>query len=441
MEVEEVIPSAKRLIKSLRDVGYDFSTAVADIVDNSIEWGATVVNIDVKYSAKDSWVRIADNGKGMDEEQIKEAMRFGSERTYNKDALGKFGLGLKTASLSQCRYLAVASRNIAHGKISQYCWDLDHIERVDKWEIVKISDKKIGEVVLGPLNKDKGTGTVVWWWKLDRILEYKHPRSEVAQTRVATMCRDLESHLAMVFHRFLSGDVEGREKIKISINGNLIAPWDPFARKEKTIALQPGTLTVEYEEGVTGVIVLQPYILPSQQEFSTPEEFNKAGGPGGWNHQQGFYIYRADRLIQSGGWCRLRVADEHTKLARIALSFSPDLDSAFKINVSKMKVQLPSEDRDWFDSSVKTLVKAARERYDGKEKGGRSPSGSSRNEPPKSISTSVSHIKNTETGDSSKMWTLEELEEKILKLAKPYQRLMLKKIFDKLKKNLGVKDE
>jgi hypothetical protein len=237
----------------------------------------------------------------------------------------------------------------------------------------------------------------------------------------------------------MSGDVEGREKVSISINGNLIEAWDPFAKKEKTIAL-PSTLTIEHE-GAEGVITLQPYILPSQQEFSTLEEFNKAGGPGGWNHQQGFYIYRAGRLIQSGGWCRLRVADEHTKLARIALSFSPALDAAFKINVSKMQVQLPNEYRDWFDSAVKTLVKPARERYDRKEKGNHHSAGTSGTGSPKSISTSASHITNTEISPSAKTWTLEELEEKILKIAKPYQRPMLKRIFDKLKKKLGEKDE
>jgi len=438
MEAEEVIPSAKRLIKSLRDVGYEFPTAVADIVDNSIEWGATAIDIDVIYNAKNSYVRISDNGKGMDEGQIKEAMRFGSERKYKKDALGKFGLGLKTASLSQCRYLAVASRNVAQGKISHYCWDIDYIESVDKWEILKISEKKIEQSVFEPLNKNKGTGTVIFWWRLDRILEYKHPRSEAAQARIASMCRDLEMHLAMVFHRFLSGDVQNKKKVEISLNGNIIEPWDPFARKEKTIILQPSTLTVEHD-GVAGTIIFQPYILPSQQEFSTLDEFNKAGGPEGWNHQQGFYVYRADRLIQSGGWCRLRVPDEHTKLARAALSFSPELDDAFKLNVSKMQAQLPSEYRDWFDSAVKTLVKAARERYD--KKGTRHSSGSSGSGSPKSISTSASDISNTGTGPAPKMWTLDELEGKILKLAKPYQRPMLKKIFEKLRKNLGAKDE
>jgi len=129
----EVIPSAKRLMKSLRNMGYDFAQAVADIVDNSIEAQASVVRIDVRFEADDSWVRIADNGVGMTPEQVREAMRYGSERGYSDDDLGKFGLGLKTASMSQCQRLSVASRwNPDRADIAAYCWDLDHIERTNQ---------------------------------------------------------------------------------------------------------------------------------------------------------------------------------------------------------------------------------------------------------------------------------------------------------------------
>ena len=106
----EVIPGARRLIMSLRNMGYDFAQAVADVVDNSIEAGASLVAIDIEFDGDDSWVRIADNGKGMNAEQLREAMRYGAERNYDENDLGKFGLGLKTASMSQCQCLSVASR-------------------------------------------------------------------------------------------------------------------------------------------------------------------------------------------------------------------------------------------------------------------------------------------------------------------------------------------
>jgi hypothetical protein len=339
----ELIPSARRMINSLRDLGYDFASAVADLVDNSIEAGATVIAIDVEFDGDDSWVRIADNGCGMSPAQLREALRYGAERDYDEEDLGKFGLGLKTASLSQCRRLTVASRTSPQrASVTAYCWDLGHIGATDRWEILPVGSDEPGPSVRGPLKET--TGTVVLWQRLDRMLGYQLPYGVPARKRLLTMCRELETHLGMVFHRFLAGEIPGK-KLTILINGNEVAAWDPFARGENKLKTRaPRDLTVEHE-GVTGVVRLEPYVLPHQQEFSSPDAFRRASGPASWNQQQGFYIYRAGRLIQSGGWCRLRAVDEHTKLARISVSFNPILDDAFKINVAKMRVQLPSEIR------------------------------------------------------------------------------------------------
>ena len=179
----EVIPSARRLIKSLRDMGYDFAQAVADVVDNSIEAGAFLVAIDVEFDGDDSWVRIADNGKGMTPDELREAMRFGAEREYDDEDLGKFGLGLKTASLSQCQCLSVASRwNRDRADIAAYSWDLDHIERTNRWEILPLEKNRLGRAIRKPLKET--TGTVVLWERLDRILGYKLPYGENARKRL-----------------------------------------------------------------------------------------------------------------------------------------------------------------------------------------------------------------------------------------------------------------
>jgi hypothetical protein len=366
VEAHEVIPSARRLIKSLRDMGYDFSAAVADLVDNSVEAAASLVAIDIEFDADDSWVRIADNGRGMTAEELREAMRYGSDRDYDDNDLGKFGLGLKTASMSQCQRLSVASRaNPDRANIAAYCWDLDHIEKTNRWEILPLDRNGLGPAVRAPLGES--TGTVVLWQRLDRILGFKHPYGEFARKRLSQMCRELEEHLSMVFNRFLRGEVRSK-RLRILLNGNEVTPWDPFCRSEPaTRSLEEILLPIEYE-GVTGVVRIEPFILPHQDDFSSPEAFRRASGPNNWNQQQGFYIYRAGRMIQSGGWSRLRTADEHTKLARIAISFAPALDEAFKINVAKMRVQIPGSIREEIARAISPVTKLAREVYDRKSR-------------------------------------------------------------------------
>ena len=361
----EVIPSAGRLIRSLRDLGYDFTQAVADVVDNSIEARATKVAVDIEFDGDDSSVRIADNGIGMKPDELREAMRYGSNRDYDDEDLGKFGLGLKTASMSQCQRLSVASRwNAERADIAAYSWDLDHIEKTNRWEILPLERNRLGPAIREPL-KDT-IGTVVLWQRLDRILGFKHPYGEAARKRLSHMCRDLELHLGMVFHRFLMGEARSK-RLKLLVNGNEVKPWDPFCTSEqKTKRLSHVVLPIEYE-GTKGKVLIEPFILPHQVDFSSQEAFRVASGPASWNQQQGFYFYRAGRMIQSGGWSNLRAPDEHTKLARIALRFSPTLDDAFKINVAKMRVQLPASIRDGVRDAIVPVIKLAREVYDRKQ--------------------------------------------------------------------------
>jgi len=369
--VEEVIPSAKRLINSLRSLGYEFPTAVAELIDNSIEADATEVVIKVEFDGENSWVMIADNGRGMSADTLKEAMRFGSAKVYNETSLGKFGLGLKTASFSQCKHWLVATRsNPLDNEIISYKWYLDHVNRTDRWEILPIMNNSLDSVIRDYLQKK--TGTVVLWQRLDRIIGYENPDSERARKRLTTMCRDLEEHLAMVFHRFLMGEVS-RKKLRIFLNDNEILPWDPYARNEKaTKEIDVIRIPLEHD-GVHGEVVIEPYILPPMKAFSSPQAHSKAAGPKKWNQQQGFYIYRNNRMIQSGGWCRIRTYEEHIKLARFAINFSSKIDGAFRIDVSKMYVQLPSQIRKDVEVKTQPMVIRAREIYDNAEKSSSSP--------------------------------------------------------------------
>lgn len=362
----EVIPSARRLVKSLRDVGYEFVTAVADLIDNCIEAKAKTVWVDLVWEGENSYISIADNGEGMHLATLKEAMRFGSEREYESEDLGKFGLGLKTASLSQCLRFTVATRsNPSRADINAYCWDVDHVSETNRWEIMPVRAAELHEGVRQHL-KDTA-GTVVIWERLDRILGYKRPDGESARKQFNAMCRELEDHIAMVFHRFLAGEVRGK-RLAIYVNGNKVMPWDPFARKEEnTKPLEVKTFKHDGSSG-KGDIIIEPFVLPHQSRFSSQDAFNRASGPEKWNKQQGFYIYRADRMIQSGGWCGLRALDEHRKLARIAISFQPKLDDEFKINVAKMRVSLPSAMRDIIAKAIGPAVALAEDEYRQRER-------------------------------------------------------------------------
>ena len=360
-EVTEIIPSARRLMTSLRDIGYDLPIAVADLVDNSIDANARRVEIIYRHD-EESWLRVADDGLGMSHRMLDEAMRYGTEREYRQNDLGHFGLGLKTASLSQCRCLTVASRTTPRGRIAIRRWDLDHVLRTNRWELHRLLPSTAPQEISEALRGQRGT--VVLWQQLDRLLAYKLPGGERARVAVDQQVSALREHLAMVFHRFLSGEAyNGTTRLMITVNDTPVQAWDPYARDEPFTQVLPAQqLPVETDAGHTTLSV-QPYVLPNQMQFSSVDAHNAAAGPLRWNRQQGVYIYRRDRLIQSGGWNRLRTMDEHSKLARIALDVPPELESAFQVDVAKMRVSLPEAVRPALRAVAAGVVARAQDAY------------------------------------------------------------------------------
>jgi hypothetical protein len=340
-----VIPSARRLMESLRDIGYEPPSAIADLIDNSIDAHATRVAITVEFAGEDSWIRVADNGTGMPAARLNEAMRYGSERDYGERDLGRFGLGLKTASLSQCSRLTVATRtNPERREIEIRRWDLEHVRDKDRWELIRLSPRDVQPEVVEPLADT--TGSVVLWERLDRALAYRNREGLAAENGFGRLCREIERHIGMVFHRFLAGEARRSLPLSVTLNGNPVDAWDPFAGREPHAQRLERQLLTLRDGGRLHTIVVQPHILPAQMQFSTPRAWEEAGGPNRWLRQQGLYIYRGGRLIQSGGWSHLRTLDEHTKLARIEVDIPAAADAAFAINVSKMRVTLPPGLRD-----------------------------------------------------------------------------------------------
>jgi hypothetical protein len=262
-----VVPSATRLVGSLRDLGYDFLHAIADLVDNSISAGARQVRIELRFEGLDSWVRISDDGRGMSGSRLTEALRFGTRRSYDPSDLGKFGLGLKTASISQAKCLLVASRtDPVRQRISARMLSLEHVQARDAWEILNLNPNERGDKLVEHLRG--GSGTVVVWEDLDRVVSYRRPAGERARAAFQSLAERLDVHLGMVFHRFLSGEAAGDRAIKITINGVEVEPWDPFARSETaTQTLEPHILEIESRNG-RGQVRFQPYVLPPKERFS-----------------------------------------------------------------------------------------------------------------------------------------------------------------------------
>ena len=358
-----ILPSARKLMDSLRDIGYDLPSAIADLVDNSIDAGAE--NIDVTFGGEGSqaWVRIADDGMGMTPGELDEAMRYGSERAYSDSALGHFGLGLKTGSLSQCRRLTVATKRRLKGRSAVRRWDLDVVAERNSWDLETPPRSDLPDHLVEPLQQ--ATGAVVLWENLDRILAFRNPDGAAANRALESMAAEVATHLGMVFHRFITGEWTGGEAfVNVAVNGVPVIAWDPFCREEpRTKVLRQQTIKLPLEDGGAAKLRVSPYVLPAQNEFSSPKAHQLAAGPSRWNRQQGFYVYRRDRLIQSGGWNRIRTLDEHAKLARIAIDLPPGHEDLFGINVAKMSIVIPEAARPPLRTIASAVVQEAQRKY------------------------------------------------------------------------------
>jgi hypothetical protein len=348
---EVVEPNAPAMIHSMRSVGYTAQAAVADLVDNSISAQASNAWVTFHWDGAHSYVSIADDGCGMDEPGLTEAMRLGSRSPLEEREpgdLGRFGLGLKTASFSQCRRLTVWTRRSREAGVSVRCWDLDYVNDTGQWRLLKVPPQ--GETARSAQLESLDSGTVVVWESLDRLVEGSPVEDEHAQRRFLEVAEAVETHLAMVFHRFL----ESPAKLTIWINGQRITPWDPFLRGEAaTQHLAEEVLTLAGQR-----LVVRPYVLPHHSRLS-PDTHKRAAGPGGWNARQGFYIYRNRRLLVAGDWLNLGFQkEEHSKLARIQVDLPTALDSAWQIDVKKSTAKPPGALR----GELRRIAKVTRNR-------------------------------------------------------------------------------
>ena len=279
----------------MRAIGYSLETAVADIIDNSIAAKSRAVSIRF-FPDDDPYVAIIDDGGGLSEEDLTRAMQHGSQNpneTRSSSDLGRFGLGLKTASLSQCRQLTVVSYK--DGRLSGQRWDLDVITKTKKWTLLSLNRSELSQIPHIEQLRKQARGTLVVWRALDRLA--------VGETSIETALGNgmlrVRAHLALVFHRFLSDEIP-QERLSISINENPVEPHDPFLQKHKGIQRLPED--VFEVEGAA--VQVQPFILPHYSRMSEQEKM-LAAGEDGLLGRQGFYVYRGRRLIIGGTWFRL----------------------------------------------------------------------------------------------------------------------------------------
>ncbi|OHV97890.1 ATPase [Janthinobacterium lividum] len=329
------------MLESLRGLGYSTAAALADIIDNSISADAEEVRIDFTWDGPSSRVTILDDGRGMDDAELESAMRLGDKNPLDVRSahdLGRFGMGLKTSSLSQCRRLTVAT--VKGGVTSCLRWDLDELAANPEGGWLLFEGSAHGSKPFLAGLKGNKTGTLILWETMDRVVTSGYTSDDFHD-----LIDNVESHLAMVFHRLMQGP---RPKLKLFLNGRLVSPWDPFMLGHPA---KPWTSPTTNHTTSYGIVSVQCHVLPHRDKL-TAAEFESNAGPGGWTAQQGFYVYRNERLLVAGGWLGLGNSrawnrEEAHRLARIRLDIPNTADADWKIDVRKSTARPPVSLRPW----------------------------------------------------------------------------------------------
>lgn len=355
-------PDAPRLIFGLRDTGYNVRTAAADIIDNSIAAKAGQINVEITLREDGrKFVYFGDNGEGMDAQGIHRAMRYGAPERENPESLGKFGLGLKTASSSVCLKYTLISRKSPDQELAKLAWDLEYVAKQKKWEMLKESvtpdEQEMFEELCG------NNGTLLIWEKCDRILTKDYePGSAKEQAAIKRLAESLVKHLSLVYHRFVDLADDRERNVSIFVNQIPVDPWNPFypSRSEQVLADTKQKLLVEMPDGSEEIANIRAWILPHRSDMTKDEEKAYARIS---NRAQGFYVYREGRLIQDGSWMEVFGAPEpHTSLLRIEFDFGHELDDAFRIDVKKSRILFHPDLEDGLRALLQPIYREAGKR-------------------------------------------------------------------------------
>ena len=366
---ERIPPNPSATITSLRAVGYKIEAAVADLIDNSITANAKNIWITAEWNNGDPWISFLDDGDGMIEAALISAMVVGSSdpmlRREPAD-LGRFGLGLKTASFSQAMVLNVFSLTIGNTLVDR-CWNLDHVRDTREWELLRdviCPDQGL----INNLNSN-GHGTLVVWQKLDRY-EAAGSLEDGTETHFYRALDEIKVELGILFHRYISGRTVNDRRIKIYMNGtdenSAVKAWDPFLRIrfDQVTEKQPLDPLDPNSAQIFGII------LPHKDQIRDESTFQELSRPGDLTRLQGFYVYRADRLLCYGDWLNLAGPDgkkfrreEVYRLARVGIEIQNFDDDTWKIDIKKSMATPPSRMRKAIESYAHMVREKAKKVY------------------------------------------------------------------------------
>lgn len=331
------IPEAKLLLSSLRSVGYNEETAIADIIDNCIS--AQAHEIKIRFDWEKKRIVISDDGFGMSETELVENMRIGSSdpsKIRAEDDLGRFGMGMKTAAFSLGKKLTVVTKS--NFAVSNASWDLDQIPEIG-WNLIIRDESEISE-----FSSQMGEqGTIVIIENLDRVIDIDDEKK--AQNKFYRIASKTEKHLALTFHRFIEED-----NLILELNGTPIKAWNPFILENSATQELPEESI--FSDNGCAEVTIQPYVLPHKTKFATDDDYQAAGGPKGWNYHQGVYVYRNRRLIICGTWFDYIKKEPAYNLARIKIDITSASDEDWKIDIKKSTASLPSYVRESVEREI-----------------------------------------------------------------------------------------
>lgn len=349
----DMSPEPRSHIKTLMRIGYDFNSAIADIIDNSITAKASKINIISPSETSDPYLSIIDNGYGMDPEELIQNMRIGckdpNEKRQSGD-LGRFGSGMKTASFSHARKLTVITKK-SDGKTAAAIWDIDEIEQKNAWCLQELDVDDINK--LKHLDKSiiETGGTQIIWEKIKKFEETDHNTSKAS---IETSMVELKKYLALHFHKFM----QGSNKIEILVQHIKVEPFDPFLTNKN--GYQEGLSEVTFVRG--GELKIKVHILPHHSNL-TQSEIDEIGGMEEIYKGQGLYIYRENRLIIAGGWMGLSRTYQLGKLARIEINIPSGLDEEWSTDVKKSSLQLPQKIKNRLKKLIQEPIKKSTRTY------------------------------------------------------------------------------